>query len=261
MRKTLLSIGVVLASFALNAQIFSASDSLEFLNFTKVDADGDGNNWDIVSLPGSNFASQGTYMRSESYRNNVGAFTPDNILVTPAINLAGQTGAFLSFRVGTYDADFPSEKYSVYVVSNASEIATATPIHTETLTAAQASGAQVRILDISSYIPQGQVYVAFRHYDVTDMFVMMIDDVAVTSTVGLEEEQFSVGVYPNPTSDVLNIQSVEGVSSVNIVSMDGKVVATSNTNSVSVSSLNEGMYMYQVTTESGKMFSGNFAKN
>lgn len=261
MKKTLLSIGVVLASFAASAQIFSASDSVDFLNFTKVDVDGDGNNWDIVSLPGSQFEAQGTFMRSESFRNNVGPFTPNNVLLTPAIDLTGQPGAFLSYRVGTYDADYPSEKYSVYVVSNAADVATATPIFTETLTAAQAAGAQVRILDISNYIAQGTVYVAFRHYDVTDMFVMMIDDVAVTSTVGVEEAEMSVGVYPNPASDVLNINSTEEIASVNIVALDGKVVATSTGKTVQISGLNNGMYMYQVVTASGKVFSGNFAKN
>lgn len=80
------------------------------------------------------------------------------------------------------------------------------------------------------------------------------------STAGLNENAISATVYPNPTSDVLNIKSSEGIASVTITSMDGKVVASANTSSIAVSELNAGMYLYTATTVTGKIANGNFVK-
>jgi len=68
-------------------------------------------------------------------------------------------------------------------------------------------------------------------------------------------------VYPNPASDVLNIKSAEVIASVSVVTMDGKVLLTSASNSVNISELNAGTYVYIVTTVSGATAIGNFAKN
>lgn len=83
----------------------------------------------------------------------------------------------------------------------------------------------------------------------------------VNMVASIEENVIEASVYPNPANDVLNIKVVnEEIASVAIVSLDGKVVATSTSNSVNVADLTAGMYMYQVTTVSGKLANGNFAK-
>ncbi|WP_300665134.1 T9SS type A sorting domain-containing protein [Fluviicola sp.] len=90
---------------------------------------------------------------------------------------------------------------------------------------------------------------------------LWIDDVRV-GKLGLEANTLSnVSVYPNPATSVLNIDSKEAISSVNVMTTDGKVVATSTSANVNVEALNAGMYIYQVTTVSGKVETGNFAKN
>ncbi|MNJ85963.1 hypothetical protein D3C87_34450 [compost metagenome] len=76
-----------------------------------------------------------------------------------------------------------------------------------------------------------------------------------------ENENIATSVYPNPATTVLNITSAEEVSVVNVMTTDGKIVATSNTTNVNIESLNAGMYLYQVTTVSGKVSQGNFIKN
>nr|WP_294860421.1 T9SS type A sorting domain-containing protein [uncultured Fluviicola sp.] len=83
----------------------------------------------------------------------------------------------------------------------------------------------------------------------------------VDFTLGLNENEISASVYPNPASSVLNIKTSESISSVVITAADGKVVATSNSSNVDVASLNAGMYIYKVTTVSGKVGTGNFVKN
>ncbi len=83
----------------------------------------------------------------------------------------------------------------------------------------------------------------------------------ITSAAGLNENAISASVYPNPATDVLNIKTTEEIASVVITTTDGKTVATGNTSNINVASLNAGMYIYQLTTVSGKIGTGNFVKN
>ena len=87
-------------------------------------------------------------------------------------------------------------------------------------------------------------------------------DNITTGYVGVEEnEVITASVYPNPATDVLNIKMNEEVASVVITALDGKTVATENSTSVNISALNTGMYLYTITGVSGKVAKGNFVKN
>jgi hypothetical protein len=83
----------------------------------------------------------------------------------------------------------------------------------------------------------------------------------VQFTAALDEASFVTGVYPNPTSTVLNITSKEVLASINVISLDGKVVATSTSSEVNVANLASGVYTYQAVTVSGKVANGKFTKN
>ena len=83
----------------------------------------------------------------------------------------------------------------------------------------------------------------------------------VDFTLGLNENLISTSVYPNPASTELNIKTSEEITSVVITTTDGKTVATGNNSNINVASLNAGMYIYKVTTVSGKIGTGNFVKN
>jgi hypothetical protein len=63
--------------------------------------------------------------------------------------------------------------------------------------------------------------------------------------------QSTVKVYPNPSSSRLNIQTDEPLIRASLMRMDGKVIASTNTNSLNVSTLAKGFYMLQVETEAG----------
>lgn len=81
------------------------------------------------------------------------------------------------------------------------------------------------------------------------------------ANVGLTEATIEISVYPNPVSNELNITSSDEVSSVAVITMDGKVVAYSKTTKVDVSALVSGVYIYEVNTTSGKVSRGTFMKN
>ena len=76
-----------------------------------------------------------------------------------------------------------------------------------------------------------------------------------SSSVSIEENSLTVGVYPNPAADVLNVTSSNELSTVTIIGMDGKVISTSDVNgsnaSIEISTLNAGVYFYEVLTVDG----------
>lgn len=167
--------------------------------WTFVDADGDGWGWGYdmnvqgvvhPSTPDANLvAYSGQYViGSASYINGVGELSPDNWAITPAIVIPEQ-GLF-SMWVCAQDADYPSEKFGVYI-GTSTDISTMTELQTWILTKAytpsvgfsatpKAPGNWYNYtVDVSAYAGQ-TCYIAIRHFDSYDMFWMNVDDVSVT---------------------------------------------------------------------------------
>ena len=142
------------------------------------DVDGDGFKWDNSALEFDVFdAHSGAYcMTSASYRNDVGALTPNNWLVTPAI--AVTAGSQLSFWVDAQDPAWSAEQYYVKISTTGNAVADfTTTLHSAV---SPADWAEV-VLDLSAYAGE-TVYIAFQHANVTDQFFIKIDDVKVTNT-------------------------------------------------------------------------------
>jgi hypothetical protein len=269
MKKVLLSISILAfaASFA-QTTYYSASSAAEFQTGLIVDADQDGKNWGVYDLQagggaGTSFDAQGEVLGSNSW--DTVALTPDNWYVSSAINLTGATNASLRWGRAAIDPQWPAEKYSVYVVTGADQAAViaalqaATPVFTETI----ATGGvwATKSVAINTFAGQNNVYVAFRHHECTDQFLLIIDDIKVDNVANIEDlPMVDAKVYPNPANDELNISLDGEVENVTITSMDGKVVATSSSSKVNVATLEAGMYVYNVTTVEGKVAKGNFIK-
>lgn len=71
--------------------------------------------------------------------------------------------------------------------------------------------------------------------------------------VGIEEHATAdIRIFPNPASDVLNIEG-SGIQQVQICDMLGKVVVTSSTpdNHIDISSLDDGIYLVRILSDQG----------
>lgn len=68
----------------------------------------------------------------------------------------------------------------------------------------------------------------------------------------------NIAIYPNPAEDVLNINTE--VESVEVLNLLGAVVATSNTNAVSVADLAKGSYIVKIVTANGQSVVKQFVK-
>lgn len=68
-----------------------------------------------------------------------------------------------------------------------------------------------------------------------------------------ENKTFVTTLYPNPTSDVLNIETKQTISKIEIFDLSGKLVKSENgkDKKFSVSNLTKGMYLIKLYTENG----------
>lgn len=268
MKKLLLSLALITAGFASNAQVFSENWTAPQAGWVSTQLDADTNYWGVASVSSGTFASQGNFAYSESWQDDGTssglALTPDNLLISPVINASGLTGSLtLSFKVGspeTTASGFYEEYLSVYVTDgyNGLTAALASPIHSQVL----AGGDQLYTFNysINNMLGADSVMLVFRHHNCTEMNFIVLDDINVSNTAGIDENVISASVYPNPATTTLNIDVAEEVTSVVILTTDGKIVASSTNKNVDIASLSEGLYLYQVITVSGKYAKGNFVK-
>ena len=287
MKKRLLFFGVfglITASTFAQTTLFTENFTTTLPGWIEIDADGDQNTWGFLNfttnpvtnalLPQSykdSMNSQGKVAISSSYIST-GALTPDNYFISPAIDLtaipktAGSVS--LNFKVGSsqtgkaYIGDFVSV-YVITNISNPSLIAVTTPIHSAEIAR---RGFTSLTYDISSYAGQS-VYLVFRHHNSTNKGDLLLDDISVVKAkgVGLVENEIISSIYPNPANDVLNIELKEIISTVLILSVDGKIISSQSVNdlstSIDVQNLSTGLYSYKIETKEGKILINNFYKN
>lgn len=210
------------------------------------DVDNDGFNWEVGEV-----VTGETTLNSFSYDNGTAtALTPNNWAVTNKINIDALTTPYLSWKAMSFDANWVSEQYSVYISTTGntpSDFGTA--VFNETFTS---DDVVYRSVDLSSY--SGDIWIAFRHHDVTDMFGMAIDDVRVDNTLSVNSSLVNsaeLSIYPNPANEKVTIANAEGQKVV-ILDITGKVVYTidnaSQLQEVNTSDLPVGTYIVRVNS-------------
>lgn len=184
MKKLLLIASLMAIPFFGSGQTYF-SDNFNDKNvsdWTRHDVDGDGLNWADIFEVTDNTGTPVTPVSLISRSWQQTPKTPDNWIISPAINLTSASGqVFLHWKVQCAAAEWDKEHYSVYVgTSNDMAALAASPVQfSETYDDPNDAGTQYsRSLNISSF--EGQtIYVAFRHHNVTDMDFISIDDVEV----------------------------------------------------------------------------------
>lgn len=256
-----LTSGTATATIALNGSAIDCSGA-QALPFTEgfesdlaecwqnIDNDGDGNSWRSEEATDEKPAHSGSFSyTSESYINYVGALTPDNWLITPALAIPAE-GATLAWWVAAQDPDYPADHYEVKV-STSTTLSSFTTVHDETI----ASGDwEERTVNLNNYAGQ-TIYIAFVHNNCTDNFRMKIDDISVTPGVGINDNENNVSIYPNPANNVVNVNAASNINNVEIFNMMGQRVAVIDANDTNVqintTALSNGMYLMRITTENG----------
>ncbi|SJL26388.1 arginine-specific cysteine protease RgpA [Porphyromonas gingivalis] len=151
-----------------------------------IDADGDGHGWKPGNAPGIAGYNSNGCVYSESFGlGGIGVLTPDNYLITPALDLPN--GGKLTFWVCAQDANYASEHYAVYASSTGNDASNFTnALLEETITAKGVRSPEAIRGRIQGTwrqktvdLPAGTKYVAFRHFQSTDMFYIDLDEVEI----------------------------------------------------------------------------------
>ena len=244
MIKNLIIGAVLLSSINAKAQVFFSEDfSVPGLNgWTNVDDDSD------ASIPGPPGVDYDLWYSSNAYAslitNSDGAaaishsnapngaawvaLNPNNFLISPMIDLSSATASNLKLKFDAGSGQLAgghAEHYAVYVTTSnvPATIIASTPVFEETLPTTAASAMLSHIIDISSSAGQN-VYVTIRHYNCTNQFNLLIDNVIVeqvladnASIESLELNRYSL-TNTNNTLD-LNITN-EGNSPLTSITID-----------------------------------------
>jgi len=144
--------------------------------WTQIDADGDGNAFFQYGVEDSAFEGEFS-AASASWQGGV-ALTPDNYLVSPPLSI-GENEVF-SYYVGAQDPDWPAENYGIYISTTGNEEADFdTELFTETL---EDNVWVQREIDLSAYANM-EIYLAIRHYGVTDQFYIKFDQLVLPGDI------------------------------------------------------------------------------
>jgi hypothetical protein len=74
----------------------------------------------------------------------------------------------------------------------------------------------------------------------------------VNNAISLIENSNEISLYPNPGKEIVSIQSPIKISSIEVYNMVGQQVLKSNTKSINVLQLSQGMYYVKVGLENGQ---------
>ena len=134
-----------------------------------LDEDGDGNEWQWMLGEGMNVPEGEGMMNSQSFINDFGPLTPDNWLISPVF----EAGTQVSFMMVGQDPAYAAEYIGVYVSVDGGET------WSDEIAGFTATGeVTTYFVDTAAYAGQ-MICVAFRHYNVTDMFSVNLDAVEV----------------------------------------------------------------------------------
>ena len=159
--------------------------------WTIIDNDGDGFNWFPTMSTTENYSyhSGSGCITSASWDSDEGALTPDNWLITPAINLTGRP---ISKAIMSDVVEPQKDKVIDLFFTKFADVSTDT--YTQ------------KSVDLSAYTGQ-TVYIAFRHHITSDMFMLNIDDVEIFAqptdpTISVVPTAIDFGTVGMPGSSV-----------------------------------------------------------
>ena len=197
-----------------------------------IDADGDGNGWYTADydLNDDDIPDGNPCLASASWNGSV--LFPDNWIITLPIDLTGFDSNYeidLNWLARGIDANYALENYSVYVsTGNTQTDFLASSVNFNEIIGNNGGAGHTfvpRSIDISSFAGQ-TIYVALRHHEVSNQFVLNIDDLAVSAVLSTDDFKMLSFEYTF-SNNILNLLSSDNdISTVNIYNLTGQVVYT-----------------------------------
>jgi hypothetical protein len=163
-------------------------------------------------------------------------------MITPALSL-GAFGNFIKWNAKSHDPSFP-DSYLVLASSTDNQIAS----FTDTIGFIEEENFEWTNREINLFT-QGYhdqtIYVAFVNITL-DGFKLYVDDIEARKEdpVGLQEPTVvPYVVYPNPTTDFIQVASPQKIDKLEVLDLNGTLVLSSSTPIINVQALPTGMYL------------------
>ena len=214
------------------------------MQWTTIDADGDGYNWDMRRNWGNN---ENLYsVTSASFDDLTDtALHPENYLVSP-YKLDCEE---ISFIACAQDITHPAEHFGVAISTEGNTDASDFTIIWKTdMTEKVAGSWHYYSVDLREY--QGQdIYVAIVHFNCTNQFMLNVDDITLYRTYDqlAESENERVAVYPNPAASRVNVLCDDAIEQYEIYDMTGALLCRQEAGSsrfdIDVQALPSGVYL------------------
>lgn len=257
MRITLLFLASCITIFA-NSQtdIFTTDFQTGIpVNYSIVDNDGLTPDSQVANFTNAWIALQDPENSLDTVAGSTSFFSPvgtaSRWLITPAINL-GAYGNFIEWEAKSHDASYPDD-YMVLVSTTDNQISS----FTDTIYTVIGENFEwtTRQVSLSSNGYNNQtVYIAFVN-NTEDGFVLYLDDIHAwkNDPVGISELTLSsdVNVYPNPTVDLVKVETSATLIQLELLSLNGDKLQISSTDQLSLLSEPDGVYFVKVITDKG----------
>ena len=194
---------------------FDFADQEQLNDWTFIDLDGDGKNWyrtsrdDCIGMNGETGV-----LASASYLVN--PLTPDNWAIMPAGTVWNTDKPEMTFWAKAQDYNYPNEYFAVYAIpekeADFEHFDTSKWTMVMEKTKSNIDFTEYKV-DLSAFKGQ-RIYVAIRHYDVTDQFILKVDEV-----------KLPMGDYKDQTSIDGATVTTPGYSADVTVSLNGRTLA------------------------------------
>lgn len=259
---------------------FSYDFENDLNGWTTIDGNNDGHIWyhtsevephNVTKVP--SHSGHGHLMSESSCNASLEGITPDDYLVSP--NMIGvKENTSVSFWACAQDSVIPNDHFGLAVSTTVNTSASDfTTIAEWTLTAKAYNGKWYQFTaDLSEYAGQ-YIWIAIRHFDCTDIFILCLDDISInnfirhpswnskfsleaTGITSLTEQNIELSICPNPTKDILHINTSNVVREVKVFDVKGVPVISikeNNTNDIDISSLRQGVYFIKIKTDNGEI--------
>ncbi|AOR28647.1 hypothetical protein FORMB_16070 [Formosa sp. Hel1_33_131] len=266
---TLLALLVGFFSYSQDPLWSTDCDDYATADYLVIDADGDTFGFQAMNAAESELDPVTIAFFSESFHNDtLTALTPDNWIFSPEMTIPANTESVtISVDVYAADSSWAGEKFSIGLYESVgTEDAQSLPFHTEILTSAASVDSPKTVsitienVDAVTNFSNLTVRMFVRHWDCTDMFRLVIDNMSVTVNSSLSVEGFNtsdVELYPNPTNGLINIAGtdIRNIKEISIFNQLGQKVmnlnaSQLNNNSFDISDLNKGIYFVQLKDNS-----------
>ena len=266
---TLLALLVGFFSYSQDPLWSTDCDDYATADYLVIDADGDTFGFQAMNAAESELDPVTIAFFSESFHNDtLTALTPDNWIFSPEMTIPANTESVtISVDVYAADSSWAGEKFSIGLYESVgTEDAQSLPFHTEILTSAASVDSPKTVsitienVDAVTNFSNLTVRMFVRHWDCTDMFRLVIDNMSVAVNSSLSVEGFNtsdVELYPNPTNGLINIAGtdISNIKEISIFNQLGQKVmnlnaSQLNNNSFDISNLNKGVYFVQLKDNS-----------